>query len=131
MVNRYAGEIRINPIAILRKDDFNNSGEIENIEQMLAQTIQLHESIRAKLMRLKEYLRKYPSANREFFFADGGYIGLKGFADTELLALKSEGLIDLFDFAVDKGWVKKYGAQLGGEAVKPKFGIDRICKNNF
>lgn len=113
MANRYAGEIRINPIAILRKDDFNNDGEIIDIQETLAEAIKLHEQLGTKLKALKDYLKKFPSSNHEFYFADAGYIGMRGFTDAELLELKSVGLIQLFDFAVDKGWVKKYGAKFG------------------
>lgn len=58
-----------------------------------------------------------------FNFAPGGYIAVKGFTDAELLEMKQEGLIDVFDFATDRDWVKKYGARFGlvwekGRAVR-------------
>lgn len=114
MVNRYAGEIRINPIAILRKDDFNNDGDIEDIDELLSETLDINAEISARLKTLKTYLAKNGHVNSaEFFFADGGYIGMRGFTDAQLLDMKAKGLIELFDFATDKSWVKKYGAQVG------------------
>ena len=114
MVNRYAGEIRINPIAILRNDDFNNDGDIQDIDELLSEALDIHAEIAARLKKLKAYLAKSGHANSaEFFFADGGYIGMRGFTDEELLVMKSKDLIELFDFATDKSWVKKYGAQVG------------------
>ncbi|MDH4058938.1 MAG: hypothetical protein OEU76_09240 [Cyclobacteriaceae bacterium] len=113
MVNRYTGEIRINPIAILRNEDFNNSGEIKDIQTTTTETIQLLARMTEQLNALKAYLKKKSTSNYEFYFADGGYIGMKGFTDAELLELKAQGLIQLFDFSVDKDWVKKYGAQFG------------------
>lgn len=113
MVNRYTGEIRINPIAILRNEDFNNSGEIKDIQTTTTETIQLLARMTEQLNALKAYLKKNSASNYEFYFADGGYIGMKGFTDAELLELKAQGLIQLFDFSVDKDWVKKYGAQFG------------------
>jgi len=114
MVNRYAGEIRINPIAILRKDDFNNDGDIQDIDELLSEALDINAEISARLKKLKAYLAKHEHTNSaEFFFADGGYIGVRGFTDEELLDMKSKDLVELFDFATDKSWVKKYGAQLG------------------
>ncbi len=124
MENRYAGEIRINPMPILRNDDFNNDGEIKNIDDVLAETLAINSKISDRLTRLRAYLGANDrSGNRTFNYADGGYIAIKGFSDKELLELNSKGLIDLFDFATDKTWVKKYGAQYGlvwedGRAVK-------------
>lgn len=124
MVNRYEGEIRINPIAILRNDDFNNPGEIPDIDVLLAETIVLYNRIGDRIVRLKAYLKSNKFAgNPEFNFADGGYISMKGFSDRELFEMKAKGLIELFDFATDRHWVKKYGAQFGltwedGRAVK-------------
>jgi hypothetical protein len=114
MENRYAGEIRINPMPILRNDDFNNAGEIGDIDDVLAEALAINNKIGDRINRLRAYLSANDlSGNRQFNFADGGYIAMKGFSDKELLELKSKGLIDLFDFATDKSWVKKYGAQFG------------------
>jgi len=114
MINRYAGELRINPIAILRKDDFNNDGTISDIDTTLSDAIEITSAIHSRLSALKNYLSEHPASSQvEFFFADAGYIGMKGFTDKELLSLKAKGLIDVFDFATDKSWVKKYGAQVG------------------
>ena len=124
MVNRYAGEIRINPIAILRNDDFNNDGEIDDIESVFAETIKINQANSDRIMKLKAYLKAAGiSRDSRFNFAEGGYIAMKGFTDQELLDMKSKGLIDLFDFASDRAWVKKYGTQFGlvwedGRAVK-------------
>lgn len=124
MVNRYSGEIRINPISVLRGDDFNNDGEIDDILDVLESTLEIQTEIAARLKKLKNYLAQNgESLEAEFFFADGGYIGMRGLTDAQLLEMKARGLIELFDFATDKSWVKKYGAQVGliwenGRAVK-------------
>ena len=124
MVNRYAGEIRINPIAILRNDDFNNDGEIRDINEVFSETISINHAISERIAKLKAYLDAAGvSGSTRFNFADGGYIAMKGFTDQQLLDMKSKGLIELFDFARDKDWVKKYGVQFGliwegGQAVK-------------
>ena len=123
MVNRYAGEIRINPIAILRNDDFNNDGEIRDINEVFSETISINHAISERIAKLKAYLDAAGVSGRRFNFADGGYIAMKGFTDQQLLDMKSKGLIELFDFARDKDWVKKYGVQFGliwegGQAVK-------------
>ena len=114
MINRYAGEIRINPVAVLRNDDFNNEGFIEDIHSVFDETLKINQATSERITRLKAYLRSLPASRKvSFNFADGGYIAMKGLTDEELLAMKSKGLIDLFDFAVDREWVKKYGAQFG------------------
>ncbi|MBL7842411.1 MAG: hypothetical protein JNK44_01015 [Cyclobacteriaceae bacterium] len=114
MVNRYSGEIRINPIAILRKDDFNNDGDIQDIDELISEALDINAEISDRLKKLKTYLAKSGHTNSaDFFFADGGYIGMRGISDSQLLEMKSKGLIELFDFATDKSWVKKYGAQVG------------------
>jgi hypothetical protein len=114
MINRYAGELRINPIAILRHGDFNNDGKIHDIDATLRDALDAVTTIHARLEKLKDYLTETKASARiEFFFADAGYIGMNGFTDAELLSLNRKGLIDLFDFATDKSWVKKYGAQVG------------------
>lgn len=124
MINRYAGEIRINPVAILRNDDFNNDGAIASINEVLHQTLEINEAISQRVSKLKAHLLSTVfSGPIEFHFSDGGYIGMKGFTDEELLDMKSKGLIDLFDFATDKNWVKKYGVNFGlawedGRAVR-------------
>ena len=114
MVNRYEGEIRINPIAILRNDDFNNDGGIGDIDQVLAQAIEINQAVNNRLMKLRSFLSsKGRSGSPRFNFAEGGYISMKGLSDKELLQLKSNGLIDLFDWASDKDWVKKHGPEFG------------------
>jgi hypothetical protein len=114
MINRYAGEIHINPIRVLRNDDFNNDGQIKDIEATLKEAIELNQKIGVRLQRIKSWLeqKKYPAAIR-FQFAEGGYIGMKGLPDHQLQELASNGMIELFDFARDKDWVKKYGSQFG------------------
>ena len=124
MVNRYAGEIHINPIRILRNDDFNNDGHIKNMQATLNQAIELNHKITQQLQQLSEWLEAGNfSAGVQFYFAEGGYISVKGLSDAQLKDLASEGLIELFDFATDKDWVKKYGPQFGlvwenGKAVE-------------
>lgn len=124
MINRYAGEIRINPVAVLRNDDFNNEGFIEDIHSVFDETLRINHAISERITRLKAYLKALPASRKvNFNFSDGGYIAIKGLTDDELLAMKSKGLIDLFDFAFDREWVKKYGQQFGlvwehGKAVQ-------------
>lgn len=114
MINRYAGEIHINPMRPLRNDDFNNDGHIKDIDATLKQALELNQKIGDRLLRLKAWLEKrnYPAAV-QFHFAEGGYISVKGLSDAQLQELSSQGLIELFDYATDKNWVKKYGAQFG------------------
>src|SRR5258708_14966367 len=114
MINRYAGEIHINPIRVLRNDDFNNDGRIKDIEATLNEAIELNQKIAARLEQLKAWLdqKKYPAAI-QFQFAEGGYIGIKGLPDHQLQELAAQGMIELFDFATDKDWVKKYGSKFG------------------
>jgi hypothetical protein len=113
MINRYAGEIHINPIRILRNDDFNNDGQIKDIGTTLAEAAELSGQISKRLQQLKAWLdqRKYPGV--QFHFADGGYISINGLPDQQMKELAAQGLIELFDFARDKEWVKKYGPQFG------------------
>lgn len=114
MVNRYAGEIHINPVRILRGDDFNNDGHIKDIEATLQETIALNQEINDRLQRLKAWLEKgNATGGMKFHFADGGYISVTGLSDAQLQQLASRGLIELFDFATDRDWVKKYGIQFG------------------
>lgn len=114
MINRYSGEIRINPVAILRNNDFNNEGEIEDIDELLQEAINLNVRIRERMEALKSYLQTNSfSSQITFNFAPGGYIAMNGFTDNELLGMKAKGLIDLFDYATDRDWVKRYGAQFG------------------
>jgi hypothetical protein len=114
MINRYSGEIRINPISVLRNDDFNNEGEIDVIDKTLRDAISINNEISERLTRLKDYLRKnFGSAQPKFNYAPGGYIAVNGFSDDQLLEMKRIGLIDLFDFATDRDWVKKYGRHFG------------------
>lgn len=113
MINRYEGEIHINPIRILRNDDFNNDGHIKNIEATLNQAIELNQKISARLVAIKSWLDTNRYSSVQFQFSEGGYISVKGLSDTQLKELAGQGLIDLFDFATDKTWVKKYGPQFG------------------
>lgn len=123
MINRYAAEIHINPIRFLRNDDFNNDGHIEDIKNTLAEAIKLTESIRERILSLQTWLQQGDYKGVSFNYAEGGYISMKGASDKQLLELKSKGMIELFDFATDKSWVKKYGSQFGliwedGKAVE-------------
>ncbi len=113
MVNRYEGEIHVNPIRILRNDDFNNDGHIKNIDATLNQAIELNQKISERLQAIKSWLNAKKYSSIQFRFSEGGYIGIKGLADVQLKELASQGLIELFDFATDKEWVKKYGPQFG------------------
>lgn len=113
MVNRYEGEIHINPIRILRNDDFNNDGHIRNIEATLNQAIELNQKISDRLLAIKSWLAAKKFSSIQFQFAEGGYISMRGLSDVQLKELANQGLIDLFDFATDKDWVKKYGPQFG------------------
>lgn len=114
MINRYAAEIHINPIRFLRNDDFNNDGRIQNIDDTLQQAIELSESIGERLRDIQTWLKKGNfKGGVQFQYADGGYISMTGASDTQLLELESKGLVELFDFATDKNWVKKNGHQFG------------------
>jgi hypothetical protein len=114
MVNRYAGEIHINPIRILRGDDFNNDGHIKDIEVTLKEAIALTQQINERLNKLQTWLGKgNTTAGIQFQFADGGYISVKGLSDEQLQKLAKQGLIELFDYATDRDWVKKYGMLFG------------------
>ena len=114
MINRYAGEIHINPIRVLRNDDFNNDGQIKDIQTTLKEAIELNQKIATRMQQLMTWLNKknFPSSI-QFQFAEGGYISLKGLPDSQLQELAAQGMIELFDFATDKDWVKKYGQQFG------------------
>jgi len=114
MINRYAGEIHINPIRILRNDDFNNDGHIKDIDATLKQVIDLNQKIGDRIKQLNTWLQNSKGHGAiQFHFADGGYISVKGLADDQLKQLASKGLVELFDYATDKDWVKKYGPQFG------------------
>jgi len=114
MINRFAGEIHINPMRILRNDDFNNDGHIKDIEATLKEAIELNQKINIRLQQLKAWLEKgNASGSMQFHFADAGYISVKGLSDNQLKQLASKGLIELFDYATDREWVKKYGSQFG------------------
>ena len=114
MINRYAGEIHINPIRILRGDDFNNDGHIKDIVATLEEAHTLNQEINERIMMLLEWLDAgNASSNIQFHFADGGYISVNGLPDSQLQQLAADGLIELFDFATDRDWVKKYGMQFG------------------
>lgn len=112
-MNRYAGEIHINPIRILRNGDFNNDGHIKDMEATLKETIELNQKINNRLQQLKTWLEKGNASGSQFHFADAGYISVKGLSDSQLQQLASRGLIELFDYATDREWVKKNGAQFG------------------
>jgi len=114
MINRYAGEIHINPIRSLRNDDFNNDGHIKDMEVLLKDAIELNQQINDRLQRLKTWLERGDTpGNLQFNFADGGYISVKGLPDDQLKQLASKGLIELFDYATDRDWVKKHGMLFG------------------
>ncbi len=114
MVNRYSGEIHINPVRTLRGDDFNNDGHIKDIEATLQEAIELNQKITTRLQQLKVWLEKgNAAAGIKFHFADGGYISVKGLSDAQLKQLAAKGLIELFDYATERDWVKKYGVQFG------------------
>ncbi len=113
MINRYEGEIHINPIRILRNDDFNNDGQIKDIKATLNQAIELNNKIGKRLQAINAWLEAKHFSGVQFRFAEGGYISVKGLSDGQLKELASQGLIELFDFATDKEWVKKYGPQFG------------------
>ena len=112
MINRYAGEIHINPVRTLRNDDFNNDGHIKDIEATLAQALELNQKISTRLQLIQDWLKK-SNAAIQFHFTDAGYISMKGLSDVQLKELSAKGMIELFDFATDKSWVKKYGQQFG------------------
>lgn len=114
MINRYAGEIHINPVRILRNDDFNNDGRIADIKDTLATVIEINQDMNDRLNKLINWLKKENSAHMaQFEYAQGGYIQIKGLTDDQLLYLESKGLIELFDNATSKEWVKKYGPLFG------------------
>ena len=114
MINRYAGEIHINPIRILRNEDFNNDGQIKDIDETLEEAIELTQQINDRLQQLKSWLEKGKvSGNVQFHFADGGYIGIKGLPDDQLKQLAAKGMIELYDNARDREWVKRHGMLFG------------------
>lgn len=114
MINRFAGEIHLNPVPILRDNDFNNEGEIPDIDRTLADAIQLADQIRANLTELKKIVAGNESMGKaRFNFAPGGYISINGLTDIQLKNLHERGLIQLFDFATDREWVKRYGHLFG------------------
>lgn len=114
MINRYAGEIHLNPVPILRHHDFNNEGEIPDITKTLDEAIRLIEEINARLAELKKLVNEARLFNRaRFNFSPGGFISITGLPDEELKELYQKGLIELFDFATDRDWVKRYGHLFG------------------
>jgi len=114
MINRYAGEIHINPIRTLRNDDFNNDGHIKDIDATIQDAIRINKTISDRLQRIKTWLEKENATiNLQFYFAEGGYISIKGLSDDQLFDLASKGMIELFDYATDREWVKKYGMLFG------------------
>jgi type I site-specific restriction endonuclease len=123
MINRYAGEIHINPISQLRNGDFNNDGRIQNVDATLREAVEFNQRIGFKLQQLKAWLHTNKSGLLQLHFADGGYISLSGLTDSQLKELESKGLIQLHDFATDKNWVKKFGHHFGliwedGQAIE-------------
>ena len=113
MINRYAGEIHINPVRILRNDDFNNDGQIKNINGTIELAMELNQQIGIRLQMILGWLKKGSGSSAQFHFAEGGYISVRGLSDTELKELSAKGMIELFDFATDKSWVKKHGQHFG------------------
>lgn len=114
MINRYAGEIHLNPVPILRHHDFNNEGEIPDITKTLDEAIRLTAEINIRLAQLKELVNETGLfGHARFNFSPGGYISITGLPDEELRNLYRKGLIELFDFATDRDWVKRYGHLFG------------------
>jgi hypothetical protein len=114
MVNRYAGEIHLNPVPALRNFDFNNEGEIPDIEVTLAEAIRLTDQIKTNLHELKRVVSGNDSmGSARFNFAPGGYISVNGLTDDQLKELNRKSLIQLFDFATDREWVKRFGHHFG------------------
>ncbi|MCX8490794.1 MAG: hypothetical protein ORN54_06970 [Cyclobacteriaceae bacterium] len=113
MVNRFAGEIHINPVRVLRNDDFNNDGQIKDIHSTIQWAIDLNLQIGARLQQVLAWLKKGSNSTVQFHFAEGGYISLTGLSDAQLKELSAKGMIELFDFATDKSWVKKHGQLFG------------------
>ena len=113
MINRFEGEIHINPIRVLRNDDFNNDGRIKDIEATLDQAIELNQQISKRLFAIKALLKETKYSNVQFSFAEGGYISIKGLSDARLKELSRLGYIELFDNATSKEWVKKHGHHFG------------------
>jgi hypothetical protein len=113
MVNRYAGEIHLNPVPVLRNFDFNNEGHIPDIKVMLDDAIRLSGEIAARLQQLREFLDKPNFSEAKFHFAPGGYVSITGLPDAQLIALHEQGLIQLYDFASDREWVMRYGHLFG------------------
>ena len=113
MINRYAGEIHVNPIRVLRNDDFNNDGQIKDIGATLKEAIALNQQIATRLQQFKTWLDQKKYSGIQFRFAEGGYISINGLPDEQLKSLAAQGVIELYDFAKDKDWVKKHGPQFG------------------
>lgn len=113
-MNRYSGEIHINPVPILRDNDFNNDGHIADINEVFDRTISLNHTISERIKALRNYLaaQTLPSEPR-FHFAPGGYIEISEVPDKILIEMQSKGLLDLFDWATDKEWVKRFGRHFG------------------
>jgi hypothetical protein len=113
MVNRYAGEIHLNPVPVLRNFDFNNEGHIADINATLDDAIRLTGEITGRLQQLKNFLGTTMLANAKFHFAPGGYISIAGLTDAQLVTLHKQGLIQLYDFATEREWVKRHGHLFG------------------
>ncbi|MFN3840230.1 MAG: hypothetical protein ACK4RF_05940 [Cyclobacteriaceae bacterium] len=124
MVNRYSGEIHLNPVPRLRNNDFNNEGNIPDINATLTDAIRLLDEIRERLQEVRRATSTLSfMGEARFHFAPGGYISITGITDDQLKELHRKGLIELFDFATDRNWVKRYGHLFGlswenGQAVE-------------
>lgn len=113
MINRYAGEIHINPMRVLRGDDFNNDGKIKDIQATIKWAIELNQQMGVRLQQVFDWLKKGGGSSVQFQFAEGGYISVSGLSDAQLKELSARGMIELFDYATDKDWVKKHGHLFG------------------
>jgi hypothetical protein len=113
MINRYSGEIHINLIAHLRNGDYNNDGRIDDIQRTLIEAIEVNNQIGVKLQQIKTWLDKHSDKAIRLSYADGGYIRIDGLPDSSLQELASHGMIQLYDYAIDKNWVIKFGHLFG------------------
>ncbi|MGC4020716.1 MAG: hypothetical protein QM734_01625 [Cyclobacteriaceae bacterium] len=79
MVNRYEGEIHINPIRVLRNGDFNNDGHIKDIDVTLNQAVELNQKISERLIALRSYFKERKFSGIQFRFAEVVTSALKGY----------------------------------------------------
>ena len=112
MVQRYVGEIHLNPIRVLRNDDFNNDGHIADISDTLDQAIEITVAIQARLQQFRDWVDKAGLSAR-YAYEPGGFISVTGLSDAVLQELAARDLIALYDRATEKDWVKKYGMLYG------------------